>query len=104
MLPKMNGSAAPCEDFWNYACGGWLKDHALPPAARSKWSQVEEMAFRSESQCGMRKLFFNILIAFLGSLISAFELVMFGFYILKLYDTDSELRKDPQKLTWHGRG
>ncbi|XP_021937704.1 protein gone early isoform X2 [Zootermopsis nevadensis] len=47
MLPKMNGSAAPCEDFWNYACGGWLKDHALPPAARSKWSQVEEMAFRN---------------------------------------------------------
>lgn len=47
MLPKMNGSAAPCEDFWNYACGGWLKDHVLPPAARSKWNQDEEIAFRN---------------------------------------------------------
>jgi len=58
MLPKMNESVAPCEDFWNYACGGWLKDYASPPAARSKWNQDEEMAFRSESQnfciCGIR--------------------------------------------------
>jgi len=57
MLPKMNESVAPCEDFWNYACGGWLKDYASPPAARSKWNQDEEMAFRSESQslciCGI---------------------------------------------------
>lgn len=49
MLPKMNESVAPCEDFWNYACGGWLKDNTLPPEARSKWNQDEEMAFRSES-------------------------------------------------------
>lgn len=47
MLPKMNESVAPCEDFWNYACGGWLKDYASPPVARSKWSQDEEMAFRN---------------------------------------------------------
>jgi hypothetical protein len=49
MLPKMNASISPCEDFWSYACGGWLKDHELPPAARSKWDRDEEMAFRSES-------------------------------------------------------
>jgi len=58
MLPKMNESFAPCEDFWNYACGGWLKDYVSPPAGRSKWNQDEEMAFRSESQnfyiCGIR--------------------------------------------------
>ncbi|XP_069683411.1 protein gone early isoform X2 [Periplaneta americana] len=47
MLPKMNRSAAPCEDFWNYACGGWLTAHTLPPETRSKWNQEEEMAFRN---------------------------------------------------------
>jgi predicted metalloendopeptidase len=47
MLPKMNESFAPCEDFWNYACGGWLKDYVSPPAGRSKWNQDEEMAFRN---------------------------------------------------------
>ncbi|PSN48713.1 hypothetical protein C0J52_08789 [Blattella germanica] len=50
MLPKMNGSAAPCGDFWNYACGGWLKEHPTPPAARSTWDQAEEMAFKSREK------------------------------------------------------
>ena len=49
ILPKMNTSGTPCEDFWNYACGGWLKDHPTPPEARSKLSQEEEMTFKSES-------------------------------------------------------
>lgn len=27
LLANMNTSVKPCEDFWTYACGGWLRRH-----------------------------------------------------------------------------
>nr|XP_023701009.1 phosphate-regulating neutral endopeptidase isoform X2 [Paramormyrops kingsleyae] len=30
ILNKMDQSAAPCEDFYQYACGGWLRDNPIP--------------------------------------------------------------------------
>ncbi|XP_048868278.1 phosphate-regulating neutral endopeptidase PHEX isoform X2 [Brienomyrus brachyistius] len=30
ILSKMDQSAAPCEDFYQYACGEWLKDNPIP--------------------------------------------------------------------------
>ena len=35
MLQLMNKSAPPCDDFWNYACGGWLARSVIPESYKS---------------------------------------------------------------------
>ena len=40
VLASMNRSADPCEDFYHYACGGWLESPESDiPADRSSWSR-----------------------------------------------------------------
>lgn len=29
---NMNTSSDPCEDFFQYSCGSWIKDHPIPPS------------------------------------------------------------------------
>ena len=32
----MDDTADPCEDFYQYSCGGWIKDTLIPPDKTSK--------------------------------------------------------------------
>lgn len=36
----MDPTANPCEDFFQYACGGWIKKNPIP-ASKSSWDQMD---------------------------------------------------------------
>jgi len=38
IISRMDRTADPCQDFYQYSCGNWLKTTS-PPASKGKWSQ-----------------------------------------------------------------
>ncbi len=41
-LNAIDRTASPCADFYQYACGGWLKSHPIP-ADESTWGRFDEL-------------------------------------------------------------
>jgi putative endopeptidase len=46
-VKAMDTTADPCVDFYQYACGGWMKAHPLPPD-RAVWGRFNEVADRNQ--------------------------------------------------------
>src|SRR5262245_13499910 len=45
-LNAIDKSADPCVDFYQYACGGWLKTHPIPND-QSRWGRFSELNERN---------------------------------------------------------
>ena len=46
-LTALDRTAAPCADFYQFACGGWLKSHPIP-SDQSRWGRFNELAERNK--------------------------------------------------------
>ncbi|HYI92200.1 MAG TPA: M13 family metallopeptidase [Bryobacteraceae bacterium] len=47
-VANIDKSAEPCSNFFQYACGNWIKNNPIP-SDRSRWSRFEELAARNEN-------------------------------------------------------
>ena len=46
-LPAIDKSADPCQNFYQYACGTWIKNNPVP-ADESRWSRFNELDQRNQ--------------------------------------------------------
>jgi endothelin-converting enzyme/putative endopeptidase len=45
-LAALDRTVSPCDDFFRFACGGWIASHPIPPD-RPRWGRFDELAERN---------------------------------------------------------
>ena len=49
IIENMNQDGNPCDDFYNYACGGWIKQHEIPKG-KDEYSAIVELSERNDKR------------------------------------------------------
>ena len=47
ILNAMDDTVKPCDDFYQFACGGWIKSHPIP-ASESRWGTFDHLREQAE--------------------------------------------------------
>ena len=51
ILQSIDTTVDPCEDFYSYACNGWIKKHPIPKVSsiffKQEWSQSSQQSPKS---------------------------------------------------------
>src|SRR5689334_4780874 len=45
-MSAMDRTAAPCDDFYQFVCGNWIKTNAIPPD-QGRWGRFNQLAERN---------------------------------------------------------
>jgi len=48
VVKNMDATVNPCENFYQYACGGWIKDHKIPKG-KDEYSAIVELSENDDS-------------------------------------------------------